>query len=151
MFIHFLLACLLVQTYGFTPRRRFVPHHRRLADQCQLTPTYSGSWEAARQLADADVAKMTTLEKIGIVTGVGQLNSNREGYQFSPTLHPLSHLSSVPSPHPLQADALAALPPYRASVYLLFASTMDPRVYVSPRASLAFRRELTPLRRSIGG
>jgi len=92
MLLQFLLASLLLRTYdGFTPRRPFSSFSRP-----RLIPTYSGSWEAARQLADAAVAKMTTSEKIGIVTGVGQLNSNREDYHFSPP----SHIScSVPHPY----------------------------------------------------
>lgn len=37
----------------------------------------SGSWDDAYALANATVAKMTLSEKIGIVRGTGQLNSNR--------------------------------------------------------------------------
>jgi beta-glucosidase len=42
----------------------------------------AGSWEDAYSLANAVVAQMTLDEKIGIVTGTGQLNPKRSSVWF---------------------------------------------------------------------
>jgi hypothetical protein len=81
--MNLLVARLLLFWYLLMKKSRAFNQRLSLFFKFNMDPDKSlGSWEESYNLANAVVGQMTLNEKIGIVTGTGQLNSNRLSLTF---------------------------------------------------------------------